>query len=291
MVEINVFTRKTAVLFDFDGVLVDTASDIALCVNAALSHFDLPCLSEKQIRNFIGDGSRALVYRSCTAASHKVSLSLELPQGLVEACHAWYIKYYYAHPINKSVPYKNVGLLLHKIRERGLYAGVVSNKPTAICKSILDAFGLTGFFDIIIGQEDMTELKPSPQGLELAIKAISAKIAHIDLPKMPSNMADEDATLCKAMACVAEDYAVESVPFFEGKTLDKNKETYPIISAKSVLMIGDSASDIIAGQSFGATTIGVTGGYGNVLKLMQAKPDIVVETVGELVEMLGENSL
>src|ERR1700759_4812397 len=52
-----------AVLFDMDGTLVDTLTDIAAGMNAALSELHLQPLSVERIGTFVGKGPRALAMR------------------------------------------------------------------------------------------------------------------------------------------------------------------------------------------------------------------------------------
>ena len=47
------------VVFDLDGTLVDSASDIAEAVNRTLVDWSLPRVEEPVIRGWIGDGARA----------------------------------------------------------------------------------------------------------------------------------------------------------------------------------------------------------------------------------------
>jgi phosphoglycolate phosphatase len=63
-----------------------------------------------------------------------------------------------------------------------------------------------------------------------------------------------------------------------GQILDKLESVKPA----SIVMIGDKASDIRAGQAYGLHTVGVCYGYGSKEELEHAKPDAIVETVEEL---------
>lgn len=57
------------------------------------------------------------------------------------------------------------------------------------------------------------------------------------------------------------------------------------ILASECLMVGDSATDIIAGRSFGAKTCGVRIGLGNREKLEAEKPDFLVDYASELLKV------
>ena len=53
------------------------------------------------------------------------------------------------------------------------------------------------------------------------------------------------------------------------------------------VMIGDRASDIIAARELGMDSIGVLWGYGSREELEEARPDYLVQSVGELYDILG----
>jgi phosphoglycolate phosphatase len=54
----------------------------------------------------------------------------------------------------------------------------------------------------------------------------------------------------------------------------------------TMLMVGDTNTDIQAGRAFGAKTCAITGGYGDAQKLLAEHPDYQAETAGELIELL-----
>jgi phosphoglycolate phosphatase len=60
-----------------------------------------------------------------------------------------------------------------------------------------------------------------------------------------------------------------------------------LLSARNtMLMAGDTDTDIRAGRAFGAKTCAITGGYGDTQKLLAERPDYRAETAGELIELL-----
>ena len=53
-----------AVIFDLDGTLLDTLTDLANAVNAALEANGMPVRTIDEIRQFVGNGARNLLIRS-----------------------------------------------------------------------------------------------------------------------------------------------------------------------------------------------------------------------------------
>lgn len=53
-----------AVIFDLDGTLLDTLTDLADSLNAVLQLHDLPLHTKDEVRRFVGNGIRKLIERA-----------------------------------------------------------------------------------------------------------------------------------------------------------------------------------------------------------------------------------
>lgn len=300
----------TAVLFDFDGTLVNSLADIAAAVNAALRHFDLPEIDAAKIRAFVGDGSKALIQRAALYSSRSLGMGIEIPAGIIDAIHAWYIQYYNQHPLAQTKLYPNTTRLLMQLEKHGIHMGIVTSKPGAICRKILHHFGIEHFFTVVVAQEHVSNLKPHPEGIQKAVRAISARIANVDDPNGLPVVQDEETSLRRAIAFVAaadeyseydEEFEDEAAQLFvpapltqkdianfaqalESESADfaADAPAFPLLPPEQVLMVGDSAGDINAGAAFGCHTAAVTGGFGNAVKLMEAPAEIVVQYASDL---------
>lgn len=231
--------KFSAVLFDFDGVIVDSGADIASAVNSTLVHFGYGELPEALLVSFVGSGARRLLSLSLAELGvDGATMQGNNAQGAdFEAFYAWYVAWYEAHSVEKTVLYAGALLLLEALRGQGVALGIVSNKPVAVTAVILEHFGLTDFFDAVIGPEQIGKMKPDPEGLALAISYIEEK---------------RDITL----------------------------------NVCEVLMVGDSASDIVAGKAYGCKTCAVTAGLGNREALSAVQADFTVSLAGELLDLL-----
>ena len=134
------------VIFDLDGTLFDTRGDIARAVNAGLTAHSLPTAPQELIISFVGDGVGRLVDRTLTAVGGDLALAPQVAESLVEA--------YHRHPVDQTTPYPGVEAALDALAEVPL--AVASNKPTDLCRLIVDHFGrhiyqhsVTHFYRII----------------------------------------------------------------------------------------------------------------------------------------------
>ena len=151
-------------IFDMDGTLLDTASDIFECVNIYLEKFGYPLKSLDDIRHAMGGGANALV--------HKM-----LPEGIseadFEAFFKEYIPYYETHGKDKTAPYPGVLELLMDLKNQGTKLVVVSSKPHKGVVSLCDYY-FNGIFDIALGDQldGKMKLKPAPDYLYYALEQL-----------------------------------------------------------------------------------------------------------------------
>lgn len=111
------------ILWDLDGTLLDTLSDLTDATNYALRVHGYPERTREEIRRFVGNG-----------AENQIRCSL--PCGApVQPVLETYKAYYAAHCNHKTAPYPHIREVLDHIRERYPVA-IVSNKPDSAVKSL-----------------------------------------------------------------------------------------------------------------------------------------------------------
>jgi phosphoglycolate phosphatase len=154
-----------AVLFDFDGTLADSYPAITASVNAVRAVHGLPPLPEDEVRRHVGRGPPYLI-------EHTV------PGGDVAADVARYRAH---HP---SVMREGTRLLpgvadtLTALHRDGYRLGVVSNKPVAFTRELLDVFGVADCFGAVLGPEDVPRPKPAPDMLLAGLRRLRIAAAE-----------------------------------------------------------------------------------------------------------------
>ncbi len=142
-----------AVIFDFDGVIADTGSDIAAAIQYTLRHFSAPVLTEKEILAYVGNGMEKLI-RSVFEGSSEETVRKAIP---------FYRDYYLSNcTVNTKLYDKTVPVLDYFSSKK---IGLVTNKPESMTYSILKKFNIADRFDMVVGPESVTKLKPDPEGL------------------------------------------------------------------------------------------------------------------------------
>jgi len=143
------------IVFDFDGVLCDTAADIASAVQAVQKQYNTKIMELPDIIFFVGLGARHLI-NSCLS---------ELPKDVQAEALEWYRNYYKNHSVVETKFYDGVLASLEKIQQAGASMCILSNKPEPIILNIIEYFDAGKYFKKILGPESLVKMKPEPEGL------------------------------------------------------------------------------------------------------------------------------
>lgn len=161
-----------AVVFDLDGTLADTLSDIAAAVNSALVRFGLPTHKTAEYRLFLGFGSRALIEKA---------VGPERPD-LYDAVYAAYRDDYAQNVAVFTKPYRGVEELLKRLRAAGYKIYVLTNKPQELASELLEALFENFNFDLVVGQSPEVRAKPKLDGFKKIVAhggLTPAEIAYV----------------------------------------------------------------------------------------------------------------
>jgi len=146
-------------LFDLDGTLIDSKSDIAESVNRALARVAVPRVPVARIAEFVGNGVRVLIQRALTEAL-TAEPEPELMQGTMQA----YLQDYEAHLLDSTTLYPGVRESLDTLGWAEM--AVITNKPESFSRRILESLGVAGHFRIILGGDSGVRRKPDPAPLQ-----------------------------------------------------------------------------------------------------------------------------
>ncbi|HLA28123.1 MAG TPA: HAD-IA family hydrolase [Syntrophales bacterium] len=135
-------------IFDLDGTLVDSASDLISAVNYTRGVLGLPAMNDNEIISFVGDGTDKLVERL---------LGQELQHCRDEATEV-FVSYYGAHLLDNITLYPDVRDILEFYRLKKKI--IITNKRYHFTRKVTDSFEITGCFDDIIGVGSTPFRKP-----------------------------------------------------------------------------------------------------------------------------------
>lgn len=144
----------SAVIFDLDGTLLDTLTDLRRALNEALKENGLPYVySKKDCRNFIGNGPNYLL---------KQALHTDKEDEEFLKVKARYLELYFAYQEDHTKPYPGLKTVLHFLKERGVQLFVVTNKPQVQAEKILAKCFGDDVFQEIVGYRENKPPKPDP---------------------------------------------------------------------------------------------------------------------------------
>lgn len=162
----------TAIIFDLDGTLIDSAPDIHAISVTVMQAEGMPTLSLEQVRGFIGNGVGVLISRCIAAAG--VSETPELHKRMCDHVHALY-----PEQTDLTVMYPNVREILQDLRDAGHRIGLCTNKPEEATRAVLDHFNLTALFDAIACGDGPYPRKPDPAPLLHVTKALDSQAIYV----------------------------------------------------------------------------------------------------------------
>ncbi|HHT94062.1 MAG TPA: HAD family hydrolase [Clostridia bacterium] len=154
-------TKIKLAVFDFDGVLVDSAKDIARSVKATQENFNYKVMDEDEIITYVGFGAKYLIDKTLPGSTEK---ELE-----------WYTNYYYEHAVVDTTLYPGVKKFLQHISDKGGAMCVLSNKPEPLVKKILKILEVDSYFNTVLGPESLKRMKPDPEGIIICMERNNAK--------------------------------------------------------------------------------------------------------------------
>jgi phosphoglycolate phosphatase len=153
--------KRSAILFDLDGTLVDSLPDLAAAANALLAELGFPALGESAIASMVGDGVGKLVERVLTASgTDGIPLAAAIDR---------FLTFYEADATRLTRPYPDVVRVLGELDAAGCRLAICTNKPERATLAILKGLELSRFFAIVLGGDSLPVQKPDPRPLLAAL--------------------------------------------------------------------------------------------------------------------------
>ena len=165
---IDVLSPYTAVLFDLDGTLVDTAPDMAGALNELRGRHALAALPYDELRPLVSHGSRALVQHGFDTRDEDRTLEL------VGQCLDGYAE----RVAQESTLFPGLHALLDALERADIVWGVVTNKPGRLSEALLEGLGLRRRTRTLVCGDTLTERKPHPMPLLHAAANIDVAAAE-----------------------------------------------------------------------------------------------------------------
>jgi 2-phosphoglycolate phosphatase len=139
-----------AVLFDFDGTLVDSFAAIAASTNYVRASYGLPPMAEAEVRRYVGYGLDNL-------------MADLVPVAPVDEAVARYREHHATVMFTQTRLMPGTAETIPELARRGLRLAVCSNKRVEFTRQLVHALGLGEYFACVLGPDDVAgRAKPDP---------------------------------------------------------------------------------------------------------------------------------
>lgn len=158
--------KYDTVLFDLDGTLLNTRELINRSFVHTFEHFRPDhALTDEELDSFFGPSLRQTFSRYSTDEQE------------IEEMIQYYREFNVASHDEMVTAFPGAKSLIRTLARKGYKLGVVSSKKTDLVEHGLEIFGMRDKIKVIIGEEDVKNPKPDPEGILEAMRILDSKKA------------------------------------------------------------------------------------------------------------------
>lgn len=167
------YFTPSAVMFDLDGTLIDSAPDLAGAVNALRERRGLGALPLDALRPFSSHGAKGLL---------GAGMGVVPDDAEFEPLKNEFLDYYQSHSCVNTVLFAHVDAVLRHLEVRRIPWGVITNKHTRFTEPLVRALGLYERASVVVSGDTTAYAKPHALPLLYAAEHVGfppQKIAYI----------------------------------------------------------------------------------------------------------------
>jgi N-acetyl-D-muramate 6-phosphate phosphatase len=148
-------SHLSAVLFDLDGTLLDTAPDMIAVLDQLMIEESREPLDYEYGRAHVSNGSLGLI---------------DIAFGKLEEAHRLslrdrYLDLYEQHLATRTTPFDGMDTVLEHLEQENIPWGVVTNKPGYLTEPLLETLELLSRCACVVSGDTLPERKPHPRPL------------------------------------------------------------------------------------------------------------------------------
>lgn len=156
-------SKPKCLIFDLDGTLLNTLTDLCNSTNYALHEFGMPERTLEEVRCFVGNGVAVLIQRA---------VPTETDESTTQQVLQVFRQHYLLHSFDTTNPYNGILDMLAECRCRGFRTAIVSNKLDAAVQQLAQHF-FPNLIDAAVGeQQPLVRRKPYPDMVNLALERL-----------------------------------------------------------------------------------------------------------------------
>ena len=147
-----------AVVFDLDGTLFDAEDGIISSAVKAMEDIGREIPEGVDLREIVGPPLR----------QYAESL-FHIPPELVDRYVECYVRNFNETGMYQYTVYPHIRSILQMLADSEVHVGLATSKPRKTAQTILDYFGLSHYFDSVVGEDDNTSQYGKPELIRMAL--------------------------------------------------------------------------------------------------------------------------
>ena len=262
--------KYTTILFDLDGTVSDTKPGIMNSVQYSLNALGIEVPPFDTLERFIGPPLRQS-FRECFG----------FDDALTEIAVRKYREYYGETGLYENFLYPGMECLLKKLHGEGRALAIATTKAAVYAERILERLGIARYFAFIAG----SELDGS--------RSDKAELIRYAMENLVCGGNGDKIITCGVGNAIhgrendGGDNTINGRGNDSGDNAINGRDGGGYkIDARSAVMIGDRAFDIIGAKACGIDSIGVLFGYGELEELTGAGADYIAARPDDLYDLL-----
>lgn len=164
--------KYTIIVFDFD-VIHDVTDSIVSSLQATINELGLPRRSDDECRNMIALKKRVIEIPA-----------ILFPDTIIdqEQFARTYLRILDKAILKEITLYPQVMDTLQELNRRGMKICIISERKThSTLDDIRKSTGLTSVINCVLGKDDVSESRPSPEAINIILKKFNAKAEEVIL--------------------------------------------------------------------------------------------------------------
>jgi phosphoglycolate phosphatase len=158
--------RFSAVLFDLDGTLLDTAPDMVHALDRLLAEQDQAPVDYSQARLHVSQGALGLIDLAFAA------LGIDLSEAHRMSLRDRYLELYAQRLCRHTQLFAGMANVLDRLEEAQVPWGVVTNKPGFLAEPLLEELDLLRRCAVLVSGDSLPQRKPHPRPLHFAAEQV-----------------------------------------------------------------------------------------------------------------------
>lgn len=239
-------THYRAAVFDMDGTILDTITDLTASLNEACRETGHRAdFTRDDVRHFFGSGAEVAVQRALAVEKEysvkevgalgvdKRAEDFGISEEAANAVIAAFAAYYGEHCDDATGPYPGILALLKQLKAAGVRIAVVSNKLDEAVQ-VLNRVHFEGLFEEARGERADIRRKPAPDMVLAVLQSLQVK------PEEAVYIGDTEVDMLTAknsgMDCISVDWGFRSREALEElgakQIADRAEEIFALVTGR-----------------------------------------------------------